>query len=297
MRKRGRKTERSKSTETTKHEVSAIGRTRQRTREAIAPKPAAGRTRKKAKEIIEMSEVEQHLLEIYGTLTFEEAMQSQENFYAFLTDLEAIEGEFERGRFAEMLLIAAKAFPLKFLTLIDDPDFPNIDKKALRMAKKEAKKCVEEGTGNFSESDKLLLYADKEDIPKPDFPENVEGNEPLEILSVFERSDYGQYILKLIESASFDEILSDTDKAHVFLKHMEAFQDKGLHPAHFRAFMGVLTERQPDMVYSYFKELPYAVINDNTTLQLVIKLLSDRGYEVSEEMFKEPSEPPEIKWD
>lgn len=107
-------------------------------------KPEAGavsETRGNAQEVIEMSEVEQHVLGILGASSFEVAMHDEENFYVLIGLLDELKEEFEPERLAEILMIAAKAFPAEFINAVEGgPNFPEIDQDALQKALDEARK-------------------------------------------------------------------------------------------------------------------------------------------------------------
>ena len=56
--------------------------------------------------VMEMSELEQHFLEVYGSSSFEEAMKDEVNFSTFLVEADDIQLEIDPKRFAEMLRVA-----------------------------------------------------------------------------------------------------------------------------------------------------------------------------------------------
>ena len=56
-----------------------------------------------------------------------------------------------------------------------------------------------------------------------------------------------------------------------------------------RDFLLRAIERQPDLIYGYYKEFRYAAIEDAETLRLVLELFREKGYEVSVEMFTAPT--------
>ncbi len=56
--------------------------------------------------VVEMSELEQHFLEVYGSASFEEAMKDEVNFSTFLVEADDIQLEIDPKRFAEMLRVA-----------------------------------------------------------------------------------------------------------------------------------------------------------------------------------------------
>jgi len=132
----------------------------------------------------------------------------------------------------------------------------------------------------------ILQYLKEEGLPE--ISKEIDFYEDILWLAKLEKS----------ELETIDEIFDNEELVLIAMRYLESCKesvnDSHLQEAYMvdmeRDFLQRAIEEQPRLIYEYYKEFLYAVITNPETLEIVMKLFKEKGYKVSPEMFKEPTE-------
>lgn len=88
-------------------------------------------------------------------------------------------------------------------------------------------------------------------------------------------------------SISLEDIFFNPKSLRMVINRLEWDHDN-VDPRHFGAFVLMAAERNPKLVFDYFSDTPYAEIRDPEAKKAVMKLLIEKGYPATREMFEAP---------
>ena len=211
------------------------------------------------------------ILLIYKLASIAEVFEDENTFNAVISELNAVQEEIDPMHFRAFLIMAVEKYP-KIISdnLKNSPTFQIKNSGTLKIV--------------------LQLLSEKDCKLLPELPEELS----------FEARKKAFYENVLSETGleTIDEIFNDEEALLTAIRGMEScryecrFNKSDMLDVERveREFLQIAIEKQPELVYGYYKEFRYAVIDNPETLEIVLRLFKNKGYDVSPEMFKEPTE-------